>query len=63
MDLPASALTGERLRELVGGLHERVYHNEPGEPLFDETLPPGCEPRLVPARLAATARADRGVLV
>jgi hypothetical protein len=63
VDLPAGAFTPDRLRELIGGLHERVYHNEPGEPLFDETLPPGCEPRLVPARLAATARADRRVLV
>jgi hypothetical protein len=63
VDLPASAFTGERLRALIGGLHERVYRNEPDEPLFDEALPPSCELRLVPAKQAAAVRADRGVLV
>lgn len=62
VDAPAAAFDADRLRQLVGGLHERVYRNEPGEPLFDATLPPDCRPRLVPTRLAAT-RAERRVLV
>jgi len=62
MDLPASAFDAERLRRVVGGLHERVYRNQPGEALYDGTLPPGCLPRLAPARLAAV-REERGVLV
>ena len=53
MDLPASAFDSEALKKVVGGLHERVYRNEPGEALYDGTLPPGCEPRLVTATLAA----------
>lgn len=53
MDLPAGAFDAERLKTLVGGLHERVYRNEPGDDLYDGTLPSGCEPRLVPARDAA----------
>jgi hypothetical protein len=53
MDVPAGEFDAERLRQLVGGLHERVYRNEPGEALYNETLPPGCEPRLVSATLAA----------
>jgi len=63
MDTPAAAFDDDRLRQVVGGLHERVYHDEPGDPLYEGTLTPGCHPRLVPARLAAAARADRGVLV
>jgi ribosomal protein S18 acetylase RimI-like enzyme len=62
MDLPASAFDAELLRRVAGGLHERVYRNQPGEALYDGTLPPGCRPRLVPARLAAV-REERGVLV
>ena len=53
MDVSAGAFDGEALRKLVGGLHERVYRNEPGDALYDGTLPPGCEPRLVSATLAA----------
>lgn len=52
MAVPAAAFDADRLKRLVGGLHERVYRNEPGDPLYAGTLPPGCEPRLVPARLA-----------
>jgi hypothetical protein len=63
MDTPAAAFDADRLRQLVGGLHERVYRDEPGDELYEGTLTPGCHPRLVPARLAAAVRKDRGVLV
>ena len=63
MDTPESAFTPARLREVVGGLHERVYHNLPGSPMFDGTLPPGCEPRLLPARAAGVRKSERGELV
>lgn len=63
MDLPAAAFTEARLRGVVGGLHERVYRNEPDEPLYEGTLTPGVRPRLVPAKLAGATRADRRVLV
>ncbi len=52
-DEPVSSFTPQRLRELIAGLHDRVYRNEPGEPLYDETLYPGCEPRLVLATRSA----------
>jgi GNAT superfamily N-acetyltransferase len=51
-DEPAAAFTAERLRAVVGGLHERVYRQRPGTPLYDGTLPPGCHPRLRPAAAA-----------
>lgn len=63
MDVRAEAFDATRLRGLVGGLHEQVYRNEPGDPLYDGTLPPDVRPRLVPARQAGILRADRGVLV
>ena len=63
LDVPESAFTPERLREVVGGLHQQVYHNEPGSPLFDRTLPPGCEPRLRPAKAAGVRKSERGELV
>lgn len=59
LDLAESALTPERLREVVGGLHTRVYRNEPGSPLYDGTLPPGCEPRLRPAKAAGVRKGER----
>lgn len=40
----------DRLRQVVGDLLTRVYRLEPGDPLYDGTLPPGCRPRLRPAR-------------
>ena len=40
------------LKQVVAGLHREVYHGEPGDALFDATLPPGCRPRLRPAKLA-----------
>ncbi|HEY1189148.1 MAG TPA: GNAT family N-acetyltransferase [Gemmata sp.] len=49
VDAPEESFTPERVREVVGGLHQRVYRNAPGTALFDGTLPPGCEPRLRPA--------------
>lgn len=62
-DDPAAAFDPARLRDLIAELHVRVYQTEPGEPLFDGTLTPGCQPRLIPARLAGAVRQDRGVLV
>ena len=56
VDQPAASFDADALKKVVGGLHERVYRNEPGDMLFDGTLPPGCEPRLVPATLAAAER-------
>ena len=58
MDTPESAFTSERLREVVGGLHQQVYRNDPGTPMYDRTLPPGCVPRLRPARAAGGRSAE-----
>lgn len=63
LDVSESAFTSERLREVVGALHTRVYRNEPGSSLYDGTLPPGCEPRLRPAKTAGTRKSERGELV
>jgi hypothetical protein len=52
MGEPAGSFDAERLKRVVAGLHPEVYRNEPGDPMFDGTLPPGCAPRLRPARLA-----------
>lgn len=57
MGEPASAFTANRLLEVVAGLHREVYRNEPGDTLFDLTLPPGCQPRLRPAKLAGLEKA------
>lgn len=54
---PAPAFDGTRLRQVVAGLHREVYHTDPASPLFRRTLPPGCEPRLRPARQAGLLRA------
>jgi hypothetical protein len=59
LDTPESAFTPERLREVVAGLHRGVYRNEPGSPMYDRTLPPGCEPQLRPARAAGARKPDR----
>lgn len=53
---PAGAFDADRLRQVVAGLHREVYRNEPGDPLFDATLPPDCQPRLRPAKLAGVAK-------
>jgi hypothetical protein len=59
LDIPESAFTPERLREVVGGLHERVYQNEPGSRMYDGTLPLGLLPRLSPARTAGVRKSER----
>ena len=63
LDEPEAAFTPSRLREVVGGLHTQVYRNGPGDALYDGTLPPGCEPRLRPARTAGVRKGERGELV
>ena len=52
---PAGAFDAERLKQVVAGLHREVYHNGPGDELHDRTLPPDCQPRLRPAKLAGLA--------
>jgi hypothetical protein len=52
MHEPAAAFDAERLKQVVAGLHREVYHGEPGDTLFDATLPPDVRPRLRPAKLA-----------
>jgi GNAT superfamily N-acetyltransferase len=54
--LPAAAFDAERLRQIIGGLLERVYREQPGDVLYDGTLPPDLKPRLVPAVNASGAR-------
>jgi hypothetical protein len=46
------AFDGERLKQVVSGLHREVYQNEPGDDLHDRTLAPDIQPRLRPAKLA-----------
>ncbi len=57
VDVPATAFDAARLTALVGGLHERVYKNKPGDALYVATLPPGTKPRLRPAKVAGQRRA------
>ena len=52
VDEPARAFTPKRLRRVVADLLGRVYKLSPADPLFSGTLPPGCRPRLRPAREA-----------
>jgi hypothetical protein len=61
MQESAGAFDAERLKQVVGGLHKEVYRNEPGDTLFDLTLPPACLPRLRPAKLAGLAKATATV--
>ena len=58
---PAGAFDSDRLKQVVAGLHREVYRNEPGHPLFDRTLPPECEPRLRPAKLAGVMQKEHRV--
>ncbi len=58
MSEPGGAFDTDRLKQLVGGLHREVYRNEPGHPLFDRTLPPDCQPRLRPAKLAGVMQKE-----
>ncbi len=62
IDTPASAFDAERLRQVAAGLLERVYKSGPGEPLYDGTFPPGCQPRLRPAREAGRRKGAEPVL-
>ncbi|MCS7022135.1 MAG: GNAT family N-acetyltransferase [Gemmataceae bacterium] len=57
VDEPATAFDSERLRQIVARLQQTVYRRGPGDELFDQTLPPGCQPRLRPALNAIPARA------
>lgn len=57
VDDPASAFDAPRLREIAGGLLERIYRIAPGDPLFDGTLTPDCHPRLRPTLDAARKKA------
>jgi hypothetical protein len=49
---PVGALDAERLKQVVAGLHREVYQSGPGDAMHDRTLPPECQPRLRPAKLA-----------
>lgn len=60
--VPAKAFDRDRVRELVAGLHQRVYRTQPGDPLFDATLKSRFRPELVPARLAAQPARPRVAL-
>lgn len=59
----ASDFGSHRLRDMIAGLHEQVYRNQPGDPLFDGSLKQECEPQLVPATNACLRPESRGVLV
>jgi hypothetical protein len=56
VDEPAGAFDADRLKRVAAGLHREVYQNEPGDPLYDATLPPDCQPRLRPAKLAGVVK-------
>ena len=56
MEVPAASYDPERLKAIVGALHEEVYRHKPGNAFYDATLVPGCSPRLKPAKLAAKGR-------
>jgi hypothetical protein len=52
-DTPAEAFDARALREVAAGLLRNVYGRKPGDPLFEQTLPPDCTPVLrPPAELA-----------
>jgi len=53
---PAGAFDADRLKQVVAGLHHEVYRNGPGDALYDLTLPPDCQPRLRPAKVAGLAK-------
>ncbi len=50
---PVSALSSERLRQIIAQLQQTVYRRGPGDDLYEQTLPPGCQPQLRPAWQAA----------
>jgi hypothetical protein len=49
VDRPAEAFDAAALRGVAAGLLRRVYGQEPGDRLYEEALPAGCEPVLRPA--------------
>jgi hypothetical protein len=53
MDEPVSAFDSERLRQIIARLQQTVYRRGPGDDLYEQTLPPGCQPQLRPALHAA----------
>jgi hypothetical protein len=53
VEVPASAFDGAALRDVAAGLFRRVYGIAEGDPLFEESLPPGCRPTLQPAEAAS----------
>jgi len=56
MEVNAASFDAERLKAIVGNLHEQVYRNQPGDSLYDATLPKGVAPRLKPAKAAGKGR-------
>ncbi len=54
-----AAFDAERLKHVASGLHREVYRNEPGDTLYNLTLPTDCQPRLMPAKLAGVAVAQK----
>lgn len=52
MEVPASEFDAVRLQAVAAGLLEQIYKTQPGDRLYDRTLPPGIQPRLRPAREA-----------
>jgi len=57
MGEPAASFNADRLKQVVGGLQQEVYRNEPGDTLFDLTLPSNCYPRLRAAKMAGQVKA------
>jgi hypothetical protein len=53
VDRPAEAFNAAALRGVTAELLSRVYGREPGDPLFEKTLPPGLEPVLRPVAALA----------
>jgi hypothetical protein len=52
----ANSFNADRLKQVVAGLHREVYRNEPGDTLFDLTLPPDSQPRLRAAKMAGSTK-------
>jgi len=46
---PAEAFDAAALRNIAAGLLHGVYRRRSGDPLFEKTLPPSCQPVLRPA--------------
>jgi hypothetical protein len=58
--VPAGEWDSGAVRDAVAGLLRRVYHLEPGDELFDRSLPPESRPRLRP--IQALRDEDRQLL-